>query len=84
VRQAGLGDSLLPASFSQEGLLKQLSTRPVGLWVIQEFAAFQALLGRDYQPAAIEQTLTELHDVPDVFVRQLRKADDSFTLKHRA
>jgi hypothetical protein len=49
--------------------------------VIQEFAAFQALLGRDYN-SGFEQTLTELHDVPDVFVRQLRKADDSFTLKH--
>lgn len=81
VRQAGMGDALLPASFSQEGLLKQLSTRPVGLWVIQEFAAFQALLGRDYNSGA-EQTLTELYDVPDVFVRQLRKSDDSFTLRH--
>jgi hypothetical protein len=81
VRKAGLGDRLLPSSFSQEGLLKQLSNHPVGLWVIQEFAAFQALLGRDYNSGA-EQTLTELYDVPDVFVRQLRKSDDSFTLKH--
>lgn len=81
VRKAGLGDRLLPSSFSQEGVLKQLSSHPVGLWVIQEFAAFQALLSRDYNSGA-EQTLTELYDVPDVFVRQLRKSDDSFTLKH--
>jgi hypothetical protein len=81
VRKAGLGARLLPSSFSQEGVLKQLSTQPVGLWVIQEFAAFQALLGRDYNSGA-EQTFTELFDVPDVFVRQLRKSDDSFTLRY--
>lgn len=80
VRKAGLGDNLLPVSFSQEALLERLSQRNVGLLVIQEFAAFQALLGRDYNSGA-EQTLTELYDVPDVYERKLRKSD-GFTLRH--
>jgi hypothetical protein len=80
VRKAGLGDRLLPASFSQEGVLRQLSKQNIGFWVIQEFAAFQALLGREYNDGA-QQTLTELSDVPEEFTRQLRKADESYTLR---
>ena len=80
VRKAGLGEHVLPASFSQEALLERLAQNNVGLFVIQEFAAFQALLNRDYNNGA-EQTLTELYDVPDVFERKLRKAD-GFTLRH--
>lgn len=80
VRKAGLGDCILPSSFSQEALLERLAQNNVGLFVIQEFAAFQALLGRDYNSGA-EQTLTELYDVPEVFDRRLRKGE-GFTLKH--
>jgi hypothetical protein len=80
VRKAGMGDTLLPASFSQEALLERLSQCNVGLFVVQEFAAFQALLSRDYNSGA-EQTLTELYDVPEIFERRLRK-NDGFTLKH--
>lgn len=79
VRKAGLGERILPASFSHEALLEQLGREPVGLFVVQEFAAFQALLGRDYNQGA-EQTLTELYDVPDTFQRKLRKSE-GFTLK---
>lgn len=71
LRKAGMGDCILPASFSQEAILQRLSQRPIGFWVIQEFAAFQALLGRDYNSGA-EQTLTELYDVPEEFTRSLK------------
>lgn len=80
MRKANLGDRLLPASFSQEALLERLSQHNIGLFVIQEFAAFQALLSRDYNSGA-EQTLTELYDVPDTYERKLRKGE-GFTLKH--
>lgn len=79
IRKAGLGEDLLPASFSQEAILTRLSQRPIGLWVIQEFAAFQALLGRDYNSGA-EQTLTELYDVPDEFTRLLK--NETYKLVH--
>lgn len=79
IRKAGLGERLLPASFSQEALLERLAQENIGLFVIQEFAAFQALLGRDYNSGA-EQTLTELFDVPETFQRKLRKGE-GFTLK---
>lgn len=72
LRKAGLENALLPASFSQEALLERLGRHNVGLFVIQEFAAFMALLGREYNNGA-EQTLTELYDVPDVFVRELKR-----------
>lgn len=78
VRKAQLGDRLLPTSFSQEALLQRLSEENIGLFVIQEFAAFQALISRDYNSGA-EQTLTELYDVPDVFERKLRM--NGFTLR---
>lgn len=80
VRKAGFGDWILPASFSQEALLDRLHERNVGLFVVQEFAAFQALLNRDYNNGA-EQTLTELYDVPDIFERKLRNGA-GFILKH--
>lgn len=79
IRKAGFGESLLPASFSQEAVLQRLSQQPIGFWVIQEFAAFQALLGRDYNSGA-EQTLTELYDVPDEFMRMLKS--ESYKLKY--
>lgn len=72
LRKAGLEDALLPSSFSQEALLERLARRNVGLFVIQEFAAFMALLGREYNSGA-EQTLTELYDVPEVFLRELKR-----------
>jgi hypothetical protein len=81
LRKAGLAESILPSSFSQEALLDSLSKEPVGFFLIQEFAAFQALLGRDYNRGA-EQTLTELFDVPDTYERKtIGVASRSFTLK---
>jgi hypothetical protein len=80
LRRAGLGDRILPTSFSQEALLEQLSQHPIGIFILQEFAAFQSLLGRDYNSGA-EQTLTELYDVPDEYQRKLRKSE-GFTLRY--
>lgn len=82
LRKAGLADCLLPASFSQEALLDSLSKQSVGLFVVQEFAAFQALLGRDYNRGA-EQTLTELFDVPDTYERKtIGQSSRSFSLRN--
>lgn len=81
IRKAGLEDCILPSSFSQEALLDSLSRESVGFFLIQEFAAFQALLGRDYNRGA-EQTLTELFDVPESYERKtIGVASRSFTLK---
>jgi Protein of unknown function (DUF3987) len=69
--KAGLGDHVLPSSFSREAIIGQLATRPVGIFILQEFAAFMALLARDYNHGAVED-LTDLYDGSDL-VRKLTK-----------
>lgn len=71
LHKAGLGNAILPSSFSQEALMAHLAKMPIGLFAIQEFSAFLSMLNRDYNSGA-EQALTELFDVPDVFQRILR------------
>lgn len=71
LRRAGLGDVLMPATFSQEGLTEAVLAQPVGLFVLQEFARFMQVLGKDYNSDSM-QALTEWFDVPDEDIRVLR------------
>jgi hypothetical protein len=78
VRMAGLGDSVLPDSFSQEALYATLSRQPRGIFYLQEFSAFIGSLQRQYNEGAIPW-LTKVYDVPDVDTRVLRK--ETITLR---
>jgi hypothetical protein len=78
VRMAGLGDSVLPDSFSQEALYATLSRQPRGIFYLQEFSAFIGSLQRQYNEGAVPW-LTKVYDVPDVDTRVLRK--ETITLR---
>lgn len=69
LQKAQLGDTVLPSSFSREAILKRLAKQPVGIFILQEFAAFMALLNRDYNHGAMED-LTDVYDGSDI-VREL-------------
>lgn len=60
---AGLGERVLPGSFSQEALHEQIHDKRVGIFYPQEFAAFLGVLGRDYNRGCMEW-LTDVYDVP--------------------
>jgi hypothetical protein len=72
LQQAGLGQHLLPNSFSQEALYPLIQAEPVGAFVVQEFAAFLGTLNRDYN-AGVMSWLTSVFDVPPEDRRVLRK-----------
>lgn len=72
MERAGLADSLLPTSFSQEQMLTLLAKKKNGAFLLQEFSAFQQLLLREYN-AGSQQTLTDLYDVPNRYERSLRQ-----------
>lgn len=71
-RKAGLGQSVLPNSFSQEALLSELSHTPTGAFFLQEFSAFVRGLEREYNAGAT-QWLTELYDVPADYKRTIMR-----------
>ncbi len=72
VEMAGLGDGILPSSFSQEALYSQLGSRPTGVFYLQEFSAFMGLIHREYN-AGSQAWLTDIYDVPETDRRILRK-----------
>jgi hypothetical protein len=80
LRKAGLGEAILPGSFSREAILSQLSAHPVGIFVLQEFAAFMTLLARDYNHGARED-LTTLYDGDDL---QRKLTQNSFKIERPA
>ena len=71
LRRAGLGHRILPGSFSQEGLWEALKKESSGIFILQEFAAFMGLLGREYNAGA-QAWLTSVFDVPATDTRKLR------------
>lgn len=70
LRQAGL-DTVLPASWSLEALYDALQSKPVSVFLPQEFAAFLAMANREYNNGAT-QFLTEMFDVQPEWKRYLR------------
>jgi len=60
-----------PSDFSREKLLGLLADQPSGMLTVKEFGGFLAALGRDYN-AGTKETLTELYDGPDLYVRALQ------------
>lgn len=81
IHKAGLGEGLLPGSFSQEALLTRLSETPTSMFCLQEFSAFVKMLDREYNSGAIAW-LTELYDVPETYKRiLLGKGGKTITLK---
>ena len=72
VEMAGLGDGILPSSFSQEALYAQLGQHPTGIFYLQEFSAFVGLIHREYNAGA-QAWLTDVFDVPEIDRRILRK-----------
>lgn len=74
IRMAGLGERLLPTSFTQEALLGAIEKAETGaVLYAQEFSALLAMMGRDYN-AGCMQVLTELYDVPVEYDRILMKS----------
>lgn len=71
LRLAGLGNYLLPNSWSQEGLFATIADQSVGIFVHQEFGRFMEILGKEYNADAM-YTLTEYFDVPEEDTRVLR------------
>jgi len=67
---AGLSDRKLPGSFSQEGLIRHIEQHPQGVWVLQEFSSFLAVLSRGYNDGS-QQWITEAFDVPTDMPRVL-------------
>ena len=78
LRKANLGDFILPDSFSMEALLTTLEKTPVGLFELQEFAAFIGMLNRDYMSGTMP-LLTKLYDCPDEEKRTLLKTTITIT-----
>lgn len=71
LQKAGLADSVLPDSFSQEALYGVLQSNPVGVFYLQEFASFLGTLNREYNAGALSW-LTALFDVPEIDRRVLK------------
>lgn len=74
LRKAGLEEHLLPDSFSMEALLETLKAHPIGLFEVQEFAAFTGMLNRDYM-SGTTQLLTKLYDCPPEERRVLKTGE---------
>lgn len=70
LKMAGFHDNILPDSFSGEALYQVLAKEAVGVFFLQEFAAFMGALGRDYNAGAMNW-LTAIYDVPDTEKRTL-------------
>jgi hypothetical protein len=79
LQQAGLGEGMLPSSFSQEGLLTAISKTPISMFCLQEFSSFVKQLDREYNSGAMAW-LTELFDVPDTYNRVLMSKRETHTV----
>ncbi len=74
LKKAGLGERVLPTSFSYEAIMNSLAMKPVGIFELQEFAAFTGMLARDYM-SGCTQFLTEAFDCPPVIERLLKSGN---------
>jgi hypothetical protein len=74
MRKAQFDDRLLPNSFSYEALLSTLKAQPVGVFVLQEFANFVAMMGRDYN-SGCRELLSEIYDSPPTVKRVTMRGD---------
>lgn len=68
IRQAGLGEGILPDTFSQEALIQTLQNKPTGIFILQEFSAFINMIQREYNTGTMSW-LTGIYDVPDAQAR---------------
>lgn len=62
---------VLPADFSREKMLEELSARPVGMLTQREFGGFLERLGSTYM-AGTKEMLTDLYDGPERYSRALK------------